>query len=152
MERIAIFPGSFDPVTKGHESIVLRSLSLFDKIIVAIGVNAEKQSFFPPERRVAWLKELFAGYKTVEVMTYQGLTIDLCRKTGANFILRGLRSSPDFEFERGIGQINRAMNPDVETVFMLTAPEHAAISSSIVRDIIRNGGDPRLFIPERIQL
>lgn len=152
MERIAVFPGSFDPVTKGHESIVLRALPLFDRIIVAIGENAEKRSFFSIERRVAWLQELFSDQEHVDVSTYQGLTIDYCRKVGANYILRGLRSSPDFEFERGIGQINRAMNKTVETVFLLTAPEHAAISSSIVRDIIRNGGDASPFLPERIHI
>lgn len=150
MNRIAVFPGSFDPVTKGHESIIRRSLGLFDKLIVAVGENSQKQSYFTLEKRIAWLHELFGEEKNVEITHYSGLTVDFCRKTGAQYILRGLRTSADFEFERGIGQMNRLMLPGIETVFLLCEPEYASLSSSIVRDILRNGGDAGMFIPDGI--
>jgi pantetheine-phosphate adenylyltransferase len=147
MERIAVFPGSFDPVTRGHESIIRRALPLFDRVIVAIGENGEKKSFFPLEKRTAWLHDLFAGEAGIEIASYSGLTVDFCQKHKARFILRGLRTAADFEFERGIGQMNKMMVPGIETVFLLCEPEYAALSSSIVRDIIRNGGDVRQFVP-----
>jgi pantetheine-phosphate adenylyltransferase len=151
MSRIAVFPGSFDPITTGHEEIVNRALPLFDKIIVAIGENSTKQSFFAAEKRVEWIKKVFAGEKKIEVKTYKGLTIDLCRKENATYILRGLRTSADFEFERAIGQMNRAMEKKIETIFILSAPELSAISSTIVRDIIRNDGDASQFVPSAIR-
>jgi pantetheine-phosphate adenylyltransferase len=147
MERIAIFPGSFDPFTVGHESIVKRALSIFDKIIIMIGYNANKKPFFPVEKRMKWIREVFAGNKNVEVEVYDGLTVDFCRKVGARYILRGLRTSADFEFERAIAQVNRQMSPDIETVFILTIPEHTPINSTIIRDIIQHGGDPSRFLP-----
>ena len=152
MERIAVFPGSFDPVTRGHESIIRRALPLFDRIIVAIGENAEKRPLFPLERRKKWLEEIFGGENRVSVVTYSGLTVEFCRQVEAGYILRGLRSSADFEFERSIGQMNRHMQPGVETIFLLCDPEYTALSSSIVRDIIRNGGDASPFIPQGIQI
>ncbi|MFO7978061.1 MAG: pantetheine-phosphate adenylyltransferase [Bacteroidales bacterium] len=152
MEKIALFPGSFDPITKGHESIILRALPLFDKIIVAIGVNAEKQSLFSLDQRKKWISQVFAQYPAIEVMEYQGLTVDLCRKINAGYILRGLRTSADFEFERSIGQMNKKMLPGIETIFLLTTPEYTALNSSIVRDIIRNGGDASAFVPEQVML
>lgn len=152
MKNIALFPGSFDPITKGHESIILRALPLFEKIIVAIGVNVEKTYFFPLEKRINWIKEVFKAYPTVEVLTYEGLTVDLCKKKQIRYILRGLRTSADFEFERSIGQMNKKMLPDLETVFLLTTPEYTALNSSIVRDIIRNGGDARQFVPDQVDL
>ncbi len=152
MKRIALFPGSFDPITKGHQSIVLRALPLFEKIILAIGINVEKKSFFPLELRKKWLRQVFKDYPQIEVITYEGLTVDLCKKMDVNFILRGLRTSADFEFERSIGQMNKKMLPDLETVFLLTTPEHTALNSSIVRDIIRNGGDASRFVPDEINL
>lgn len=148
MNRIAIFPGSFDPITKGHESIVKRAIPLFDKIIVAIGVNAEKEGFFPVAKRKAWLEKVFADCPTVVIDTYSGLTVDYCKKNNVNYILRGLRTSADFEFERSIGQINKQLHPPIETVFLLTTPEYTALNSSIVRDIIRHKGDPSDFVPE----
>ncbi len=151
MNRVAIFPGSFDPVTKGHESIVLRALPMFEKIIVAVGVNAEKKGFFPVDKRVEWLKRVFDAYPEIQVQTYSGLTVDFCKKHNIGFILRGLRTSADFEFERSIGQVNKMMYPDVETVFLLTTPEHTAINSSIVRDIIRNHGDASPFVPHQVK-
>lgn len=152
MERIAVFPGSFDPLTRGHESILMRALPLFDKIIVAIGENAEKKHFFDLEQRLAWLDIVFKRESRIEIQQYKGLTIDFCRRTGAKYILRGLRTSADFEFERSIAQMNKYMFPDVETIFLLSSPEFAALSSSIVRDIIRNKGDVSRFIPAGIRL
>jgi pantetheine-phosphate adenylyltransferase len=152
MERIAVFPGSFDPITRGHASIIRRALPLFDKLIVAIGVNQEKKAFFPLERRISWLHQVFDGQPGIEISTYSGLTVDFCRKEKAGFIVRGLRSPADFEFERSIGQMNRMMLPAVETVFLLCDPEYAPVSSSIVRDIIRNGGDIRQFVPEGVNV
>ncbi len=152
MERIAVFPGSFDPVTKGHESIIRRALPLFDRVIIAIGENGEKKSLFPLEKRLAWLNEIFAGNPRIEIDCYSGLTVDFCRKNKAGFILRGLRTSSDFEFERGIGQMNKLMFPGIETVFLLCEPEFTSVSSSIVRDIIRNGGDVTQFVPAGITL
>ena len=147
MERIAVFPGSFDPLTRGHEDVVRRALSLFDKIIVAVGENATKNTLFEKEQRLSWLRSVFADTENVEIKSYSGLTVDFCRRSGAGYILRGLRSVADFEFERGIGQMNKLMIPSVETIFLLCAPEYSALSSSIVRDIIRNGGDATPFVP-----
>jgi pantetheine-phosphate adenylyltransferase len=152
MERIAVFPGSFDPITRGHESVILRAVPLFDKIIVAVGINAEKKSFFTLEQRLEWLKQVFRNEPRISIMQYEGLTIDFCREVNAKFLLRGLRTSADFEFERSIGQINKQMEPDIETVFLLTAPEYTALTSSIVRDIVRNGGDPAPFVPVVISI
>jgi len=152
MERISVFPGSFDPITRGHESVIKRALPLFDKIIVAIGENGEKKSFFPLEQRLGWLRDIFEGEPKIEITSYTGLTVDFCQKQSIPFILRGLRTAADFEFERGIGQMNKLMVPGIETVFLLCEPEYASLSSSIVRDIIRNGGDVRQFIPEGVKL
>lgn len=152
MNKIALFPGSFDPITKGHESIVLRALTLFDEIYIAIGINEQKKSFFPLKTRKKWLENVFSDYPQVKVITYSGLTVDLCKKLDIQFIIRGLRTSADFEFERSIGQMNKKMLPDVETVFLLTTPEYTALNSYIVRDIIRNGGDASAFIPDGVDL
>lgn len=150
MEKIALFPGSFDPITKGHESIIKRALPLFDKIIVAVGVNSEKSGFFPLEKRLEWLRKVFADYPSIEVTTYSGLTVDYCRQVNAHYIIRGLRTSADFEFERSIGQMNKKMMPEIETVFLLTTPEYTALNSSIVRDIIRHKGDASSFVPQGV--
>jgi pantetheine-phosphate adenylyltransferase len=150
-QRIAIFPGSFDPFTIGHESIVRRSLGLFDKVIVAVGKNSTKATLFSIEQRVNWICEVFAGDAQVEIDSYEGLTVDYCVKKEARFILRGLRTSSDFGFERAIGQVNKALLPEVETVFILALPEHSAISSTIIRDIIRNGGNASQFVPKAVR-
>jgi len=150
MQRIAVFPGSFDPITRGHESIIRRALPFFDRIIVAIGENGEKKPFFPLDTRLTWLNLIFRNDPAIKISTYHGLTVDFCLRENANFILRGLRTSADFEFERGIGQMNRKMYPGIETIFFLCDPEYAALSSSIVRDIIRHGGDARQFVPEGV--
>lgn len=148
MNNIAVFPGSFDPVTRGHESVILRALPLFDKVIVALGENAEKKGYFPIEQRLHWLKQLFRNESRIEVTRYSGLTVDFCREHHASHILRGLRTSADFEFERSIAQMNKALLPHIETIFILCAPEYSSLSSSIVRDIHRNGGDISQFVPE----
>ena len=150
MQKIAVFPGSFDPITCGHESIIRRALPVFDKIIVAVGENAEKKCFFPLEVRLKWLEQVFGDEPNVEILTYSGLTVDFCVKMNAGYILRGLRTSADFEFERTIGLMNKALSPEIETVFLLSAPEYAALSSSVVRDILRNGGNVSKFVPSVI--
>lgn len=148
MERVAIFPGSFDPFTIGHESIVKRALPLFDKIIIAVGFNSEKRQFFPIEKRIQWIQESFADESKITVKTYQGLTVDFCKQHKAEFILRGLRTAADFEYERAIAQMNKHMENKIESIFLLTTPEHTPINSTIVRDIIRHGGDASQFLPK----
>ncbi|MDR1950813.1 MAG: pantetheine-phosphate adenylyltransferase [Bacteroidales bacterium] len=147
MPNIAIFAGSFDPITKGHENIVHRALPLFDKIIVAVGHNADKKSFFSIEQRVDFIKKTFADTPKIFVETYDGLTVDFAKKHNANFLLRGLRNSADFEFERNIASVNKDLLPNLETVFMCTEPAFSHISSSVVRDILRHNGDATLFLP-----
>ncbi len=152
MKKIAVFPGSFDPITKGHESIIKRGIPLFDKIIIAVGENVEKKYLFTSEQRVKWIKEVFANNLSVNVKSFKGLTVDFCKKVNANYILRGLRTSADFEFERSIGQINKKLAPEIETIFLLTDPEYTSLNSSIVRDIFLNGGNVKEFIPDGINL
>ena len=145
----AIFPGSFDPITNGHYDIIKRGVSLFDEVIVAIGVNAEKKYMFTLEERKKFIEETFKDEPKVKVITYQGLTIDLCKKEKADFILRGLRNPADFEFEKEIAHTNRSLSR-IETVFLLTAARTSYISSSIVRDVLRNGGDITRLVPEAV--
>ena len=145
----AIFPGSFDPITNGHYDIIKRGVSLFDEIIVAIGVNAEKKYMFSLEERKHFIEEAFKDEPKVKVITYSGLTIDLCKKENAEFILRGLRNLADFEFEKAIAHTNRSLSK-IETVFLLTAAGTSYISSSIVRDVLRNGGDISKLVPEAV--
>ena len=152
MKRIAVFPGSFDPITKGHESVVKRAIGLFDEIIVAVGLNSRKKYYFPIEQRIEWIKYVFKDILGVSVEKYDGLTVDFCKKNNAKYILRGLRTSADFEFERSIGQINKKMHSSIETVFLLTTPEYTPLNSSIVRDVLRCGGDITQFIPEGINI
>ena len=151
MIRKAIFPGSFDPITLGHYDIIKRSIPLFDEIIVAIGVNSEKKYMFSLEDRQRFIQESFADEPSVSVITYEGLTIDLCKKMKANFILRGLRNPADFEFEKAIAHTNRKLSK-IETVFLLTAAKTSFISSSIVRDVIRNGGEYEMLVPESVRV
>jgi pantetheine-phosphate adenylyltransferase len=152
MKKIAVFAGSFDPFTIGHEAIVRRALSLFDEIIIAVGANALKKSFYSLAIRKEMISKVFQNEPRVKVDHYEGLTVDYCRKNGAGYLVRGLRTSADFEFERAIAQVNKVMAADVESVFLLTVPEHSHINSSIVRDIIRNGGDASRFVPSVINL
>jgi len=147
MEKIAIFPGSFDPFTVGHESIVKRALPLFDKIYIAIGSNSEKNQFYPLEKRIKWIQEIFENESKIIVECYSGLTVEYCKQRKANFILRGLRTAADFEYERAIAQVNKRLDEKLESVFLLTTPEHTMITSTIVRDIIRHNGDASQFVP-----
>jgi pantetheine-phosphate adenylyltransferase len=149
--RKAIFPGSFDPITLGHEDIIRRGITLFDEIVIAIGVNSEKKYMFSLEERKQFLEETFKDEPKVSIITYEGLTIDLCKKINANFILRGLRNPADFEFEKAIAHTNRRMSK-IETVFLLTAAKTSYISSSIVRDVIRNNGQYELLVPEAVKV
>ena len=152
MDKIAVFPGSFDPITRGHDSIVRRALPLFDKIILAIGDNPDKKPWFPLEKRISWLQWLYKDEPHIKVIVYSGLTVDFCRQNNAKYILRGLRTSADFEFERTIGLMNKSLYDEIETVFLLCDPAYAALSSSIVRDIIKNGGDVSNFVPVGINV
>ncbi|HVN57868.1 MAG TPA: pantetheine-phosphate adenylyltransferase [Bacteroidales bacterium] len=152
MKKVAVFPGSFDPFTVGHESIVRRALPMFDEIIIAVGANALKKSFYTVETRKDMISKIFAGESRIRVDHYEGLTVDYCMNHGAGYILRGLRTAADFEFERAIAQVNKAMAPSIESVFILTVPEHSYINSTIVRDIIRSGGDASKFVPGSINL
>ena len=153
MERIAVFPGSFDPITLGHADIVERALPLFDKIIVAIGHNANKKYMFTLEQRIEFLKNTFKPYDKVEIDTYEGLTVDYVFSKNARFILRGLRNPADFEFEKAIAHTNRAMTKkEIETVFLLTSSGKSYISSSIVRDVIRNQGDYTILVPDAVRV
>ena len=148
--KIAVFPGSFDPFTLGHESIVRRALPLFDKIIIGIGINESKKSFFSLKKRRHWIEQIFKDEPKISVETYHSLTVDFCKTVGATYILRGLRTSADFEYERLIGQINKALLQNIETVYLLTLPEHTHISSTIVREIIKYQGDISKFVPKII--
>jgi pantetheine-phosphate adenylyltransferase len=152
MKKIAVFPGSFDPITLGHEAIIRRGLGIFDEIIVAIGANASKKNFFSLETRKEMLTRVFHDEPRIKIDFYEGLTVEYCKSKNSSYILRGLRTSADFEFERAIGQINKAMLPGLETVFLLTATEHTAINSTIIRDIIRSGGDASMFVPSTVDL
>ncbi len=148
----AVFPGSFDPLTIGHESIIRRAIPLFDEIIIAIGHNVNKEGFFSLEDRKRWIKSVFNDEPKIKIDHFEGLTINYCRKIGANYLLRGLRTSADFEYERAIAQVNKAMHEGIETVFLLTMPEHTPVRSTIIRDIIRHGGDPAKFLPKGMDI
>lgn len=150
--KTAVFPGSFDPVTKGHESLVKRAIPLFDRIVIAIGVNMEKKYMFTLEQRLQMLSILFKNENKVGVQSYEGLTVEYCKSINAAYLLRGLRNAADFEFERDIALMNSKLAPEIETFFLPAQAELTAIKSSIVRDIIHNGGDVTAFIPEGIEL
>ncbi|WP_418636914.1 pantetheine-phosphate adenylyltransferase [Winogradskyella sp.] len=147
----ALFPGSFDPITNGHYDIIMRGIKLFDEVVVAIGINAEKKYMFSLEERKAFIEDTFKNEPKVKVVTYKGLTIDLCKDINAQFILRGLRNPADFEFEKAIAHTNRKLSK-IETVFLLTAARTSFISSSIVRDVIRNNGDYTVLVPDSVRV
>ena len=147
----AIFPGSFDPITIGHVDIIKRAMKVFDEIIIAVGDNTDKKYMFPKEKRVEFVKQTFNNYNSIKIESYNGLTVDFCKKNNTEFMIRGLRNPADFDFEKGIALTNRRMT-DIETIFFLTSPENSFVSSSIVRDLIRNSGDYKLFIPKGITL
>ncbi|MFN8277565.1 MAG: pantetheine-phosphate adenylyltransferase [Chitinophagales bacterium] len=148
--KIAVFPGSFDPITVGHVDIVKRALPLFDKVIVAIGENSQKQSLYPLEQRLGWIRTVFQEEKKVEVAHFTGLTVKFCEERQARYILRGIRSASDFDYEKTIAHLNNAMLPDLETILILAKPELSSISSTIVREIIRGHGKVNKFVPKEI--
>lgn len=146
--KTALFPGSFDPITIAHVDILKRALPLFDKIVVGIGLNSSKQNYLSAEKRKEIVDAVFEAYPNVEVRLYEGLTVNFCKDINAQYMVRGIRSVGDFEYERAIAQINQTMMPEMETIFILSKPEYSAISSTIVRDILRNHGDVSKFLPE----
>ncbi|MGN6293855.1 MAG: pantetheine-phosphate adenylyltransferase [Chitinophagaceae bacterium] len=150
MSRICLFPGTFDPITLGHVDIINRALPLFDKIIVGVGLNAAKVPMFSAEQRVQWINEIYEHEDKVEGGVYEGLTINYCKTIGAQFILRGIRYVSDFEYEKTIADANRTLDNTIETIFLTGEPKYTSVASTIVRDIIRNGGDARLFLPDEV--
>lgn len=149
--RIAVFPGTFDPITLGHVDVIRRSLPLFDKIVIGIGLNSTKQPMFSVEQRMQWIEEIFKDTPSVSVDAYEGLTIEFCRKLDANFILRGIRYVSDFEYEKGIADMNRMLSKNVETIFLTSSPEYSTVSSTLVRDVIRHNGDVTQFLPAEVR-
>jgi pantetheine-phosphate adenylyltransferase len=150
--KIAVFPGSFDPITKGHVDIIKRALPMFDEIVIGIGYNSNKHYFFSQNTREHFIKKTFEGENKIKVMRYQGLTINFCREIKAQYIIRGLRTSADFEFERVIAQMNHSMAPEIETVFLISNPALSHISSTVVRDILSHQGDISVFVPEAVHV
>lgn len=150
MQRICLFPGTFDPVTLGHVDIIKRSVSLFDKIIVGIGLNTSKAPMFSPEQRLQWIQEIFKDEPKVEGQIYEGLTVNFCNKIGAKYIIRGIRYVSDFESEKTIADANRTLDESIETIFLTCEPKYTSIASTIVRDIIRNRGNATPFLPEEV--
>lgn len=151
MKRIALFAGSFDPFTKGHEDIVLRGLKVFDEIVIAIGYNSQKSTrYFSIELMVEKISETFKGNERIKVLTYSELTAELARRLGAKYLLRGLRNTTDFEYENSVGQVNRILNSELESVFLITSPQFASISSTIIREVHRYGGDVSGLIPYKL--
>lgn len=150
--RICLFPGTFDPVTLGHVDIINRAIPLFDKIVIGVGLNAAKQPMFSAEQRLQWINEIYKDQPKVSGAVYEGLTINFCKEIKARFILRGIRYVSDFEYEKTIADANRTLDPSIETIFLTGEPKYTSVASTIVRDIIRNGGDARLFLPEVVYL
>ena len=150
MYRSALFPGTFDPITIGHLDIIQRALPLFDRLIIGIGRNANKSAMFSEEQRLRWIKELYKDQPNVEAVVYEGLTVECCKKVNANFILRGIRYVNDFEYEKAIADMNRSMDNHIETVFLTCLPQYTSVASTLVRDVIRNGGDASQFLPELV--
>lgn len=150
MSRICLFPGTFDPITFGHLDIMERALPLFDKLVIGIGVNANKAPMFSPEQRAAWINEIFAHEPKVETVIYEGLTVDCCKRIGASYILRGIRYVNDFEYEKAIADMNRSLDPGIETIFLTCLPKYTSVASTLVRDVIRNGGDVSQFVPDAV--
>jgi len=148
MQRIGLFPGTFDPITIGHLDIINRSLPLFDKLVIGIGRNANKKPMFTEEERVGWVREIYRGNPKIDAVVYEGLTVRCCQQVGANFILRGIRYVNDFEYEKAIADMNRSLDPNIETVFLTCLPQFTSVASTLVRDVLLNGGDVMQFLPE----
>ena len=150
MERICLFPGTFDPVTFGHTDIIDRALPLFDKMYIGLGRNINKIPMFSEEQRLKWLQEIYRHESKIEVLAYDGLTVDCCKAVGANFILRGIRYVNDFEYEKAIADMNRSLQNSVETVFLTCLPKYTSIASTLIRDVLRNGGDVSQWLPDAV--
>ena len=150
LQRIALFPGTFDPITLGHTDIINRALPLFDKLYIGIGRNANKQPMFSEEQRMNWIKTIYANNDKIEVVVYEGLTVDCCKKIGASFILRGIRYVNDFEYEKAIADMNRSIADNIETVFLTCLPQYTSVASTLVRDVLKYGGDVSKFLPEEV--
>ncbi|HKG67901.1 MAG TPA: pantetheine-phosphate adenylyltransferase [Segetibacter sp.] len=151
MSRICLFPGTFDPVTLGHVDIIDRSLHLFDKVVIGIGKNTSKIPMYSEEKRLEWLKEIYKDEPKVEALVYEGLTAECCKRVGAKFILRGIRYVNDFEYEKAIADMNRSLDSTIETIFLTCLPEYTSVASTLVRDVIRNGGDVSQFLPSVVR-
>jgi pantetheine-phosphate adenylyltransferase len=150
MNRICLFPGTFDPVTLGHTDIIDRALPLFDKLIVGIGRNINKVPMFSEQQRLQWLRDIYRDNPKVDAVVYEGLTVECCKQVGANFILRGIRYVNDFEYEKAIADMNRSLEENIETIFLTCLPQYTSVASTLVRDVIKNGGDVRRFLPEEV--
>ncbi len=151
MKRICLFPGTFDPVTLGHTDIIDRALPLFDKLYIGLGRNSSKLPMFSEKQRIKWIKEIYKKEPKIEVLAYDGLTVDCCKNIGANFILRGIRYVNDFEYEKAIADMNRSLENNVETIFLTCLPKYTSIASTLIRDVIRNGGDVAQFLPDAVK-
>ncbi len=151
MSRICLFPGTFDPVTLGHVDIIDRSLDLFDKVVIGIGKNTSKVPMYSEEKRLEWLKEIYKNEPKVEALVYEGLTAECCKRVGAKFILRGIRYVNDFEYEKAIADMNRSLDSTIETIFLTCLPKYTSVASTLVRDVIRNGGDVSQFLPDVVK-
>ncbi|HAO46842.1 MAG TPA: pantetheine-phosphate adenylyltransferase [Ferruginibacter sp.] len=151
MKRICLFPGTFDPLTLGHTDIIDRALPLFDKLVIGIGRNSNKKPMFSEKQRLKWVKDIYKNNPKVEALAYDGLTVDCCKKVGATFILRGIRYVNDFEYEKAIADMNRSIDPAIETIFLTCLPQYTSVASTLVRDVLRNGGDVSQFLPEVVK-
>ncbi len=149
-KRVCLFPGTFDPITLGHVDVINRAIPLFDKLVIGVGSNSSKQPMFSVYQRTEWIKNIFTHNPKIEVTGYEGLTIDFCKKIDAHFILRGIRYISDFEYEKAIADMNRMLAPDIETIFLTCSPTYSTISSTLVRDVIRNNGNARMFLPAEV--
>ncbi|MDX1938452.1 MAG: pantetheine-phosphate adenylyltransferase [Flavihumibacter sp.] len=148
MQRIALFPGTFDPITIGHLDIINRSMSMFDKVYIGVGRNANKVPMFTEEQRISWIKEIYQHNPNVDAVVYDGLTVECCKTVNANFIIRGIRYVNDFEYEKAIADMNRSLEPGIETVFLTCLPQYTSVASTLVRDVLRNKGDVKQFLPD----
>lgn len=148
--RICLFPGTFDPVTLGHTDIINRALPLFDKLVIGIGRNINKVPMFSEQQRLEWLRDIYKGNPKVEAVAYDGLTVDCCKQVGANFILRGIRYVNDFEYEKAIADMNRSLEDDIETIFLTCLPQYTSVASTLVRDVLKNGGNVTQFLPPEV--
>lgn len=150
MKRICLFPGTFDPVTLGHTDIINRSLPLFDKMYIGLGRNSSKITLFSEEQRLKWIEEVYAHEPKIEVLAYDGLTVECCKQVGANYILRGIRYVNDFEYEKAIADVNRSIGGDIETFFLTCLPKYTSVASTLIRDVYRNGGKVSQFLPDPV--